>query len=75
MRIAVVGCNHRTAPVHIREQFAFSDGQIADALEAFTQTYPKAEAVILSTCNRTELYVARPLHGAPRLSEVIQWLA
>ena len=75
MTLAVVGCNHRSAPIHIREQVAFSDGQIAAALQAFTRKYPQAEAVILSTCNRTELYVARPHHGAPRLSDAIRWLA
>ncbi len=75
MRIAVVGCNHRTAPVHVRERLAFSDDQAAQALDAFRRQYPEAEAVILSTCNRTELYMARPLHGSPRLAEAVQWLA
>ncbi|MFH0980654.1 MAG: glutamyl-tRNA reductase [Planctomycetota bacterium] len=75
MRIAVVGCNHRTAPVQVRERLAFNDAQAAEALEIFKREYPHAEAVILSTCNRTELYVARPLHGAPRLAEAVQWLA
>jgi len=74
MRISVVGCNHRTAPVEVREQLAFNDKQIAEALLAFKERYPQSEALILSTCNRTELYVARPLHGAPRLPEAIAWL-
>lgn len=75
MRIAVIGCNHRTAPLHVRERLAFSDSQTCESLEAFKERYSQAEAVILSTCNRTELYIARPLHSHPRLSEVVQWLA
>ena len=75
MRIAVVGCNHRTAPVQVRERMAFSDGQAAEALDAFKRQYPQAEAVILSTCNRTELYTAHPLQAAPHLDDAVQWLA
>ncbi|MCP4592622.1 MAG: glutamyl-tRNA reductase [bacterium] len=75
MRIAVVGCNHHSAPVHVRERMAFGAGPASDALEDFVQRYPDSEAVLLSTCNRTELYIARPLHGAPRLPESVQWLA
>ena len=75
MRIAVVGCNHRTAPVRVREQLAFDDDQAVEALDEFTQRYPHAEAVILSTCNRTELYIAQPLPCPPRSPEAVRWLA
>ncbi|MCK4660515.1 MAG: glutamyl-tRNA reductase [Phycisphaerae bacterium] len=75
MIIAVVGCNHRTAPVHVRERLAFDDEQAAEALGLFTTQYPDSEAVILSTCNRTELYMTRPRHGSPGLTEAVRWLA
>jgi len=44
-------------------------------LRSLHETYPHAELVLLSTCNRTELYMARPLHGHPRIEQVIEWLA
>jgi glutamyl-tRNA reductase len=53
-RIIVVGLNHKTAPVHVRERVAFSPGHIADALQVLQSHVPKG--IILSTCNRTEIY-------------------
>ena len=52
--IVVVGSNHEYAPVHIREQLAFSGDQLAQGLDALQQRVP--EGLILSTCNRTEIY-------------------
>lgn len=59
MRLLVVGCNYRTTPVALRERLAFGDDKLARALEEINARYG-AEAVILSTCNRVELYLARP---------------
>lgn len=54
--IGILGLNHKTAPVHVREQLAFNEEQIAE----FCATYRKAESdgeiVVLSTCNRSEVY-------------------
>ena len=75
MRTIVVGCNHRTAPIELRERLAFDDTSCLAALSAVGLRYPCCETVILSTCNRTELYVARPNHGRPRIQEAIAVLA
>ncbi len=75
MRIIVIGCNHRTAPVAIREQLAFDEQACVGALRTIRQRYPECESVLLSTCNRTELYLARPVHGRPRLEEAVRLLA
>ncbi len=61
MSLAVVGLSHHTAPVEIRERLVFSPAQAGKALLHATATEVMAEAVILSTCNRTELYFAEPV--------------
>src|SRR5262245_46703495 len=58
MKLQMVGCSHHTAPVEVRERLAFSREQAADALARFRSRYPQVEAVLLSTCNRVELYFA-----------------
>ncbi len=50
MNIVVVGLNHKTAPIELRERFAFSSDEIGQSLVSL------GEAVILSTCNRVEIY-------------------
>lgn len=60
MNLLVVGLNHKSAPVEIREKLAFSKASIPIALSQFSHKYPSAEVVILSTCNRVEIYVAEP---------------
>jgi glutamyl-tRNA reductase len=56
MHLVTYGINHNTAPVHVRELFAFDADVLADALSALHQQESVLEAVILSTCNRTEIY-------------------
>jgi glutamyl-tRNA reductase len=56
MALLVLGINHRIAPVVLREQLAFTPGQLAPALEQASQLDHLHEVAILSTCNRTELY-------------------
>lgn len=76
MKIQLVGCSHHDAPVEIREQLAFSHDQARDAIERFRIAYPNSEIVLLSTCNRTELYTASLDAAAdPGLDECIQFLA
>lgn len=58
MRPVVVGVSHRTAPVEIRERLAVPPGAASDGLRRLLETGDAAEAVILSTCNRVELYAA-----------------
>lgn len=75
MRTFVVGCNHRTAPIEIREKLAFDETRCRQALARFSERFPEAEVAILSTCNRTELYLMRPMRSHPRLPEAIEFLA
>jgi glutamyl-tRNA reductase len=58
MPLAVVGASHRTAPIELRERFAFGRTEIPGALAGLSAD--GSEAVILSTCNRTEVYLALP---------------
>ncbi|MBI4580043.1 MAG: glutamyl-tRNA reductase [Planctomycetes bacterium] len=74
MRTLVVGCNHRSAPVEMRERIAFDEAAAARALAQFREAFPAAECVLVSTCNRLELYVARPVHGQPRIAEVMEFI-
>src|SRR5438105_10577074 len=59
MMLLSVGCSHRTAPVDVREKIAFHHDQLTRALEEIPARF-QCETVILSTCNRVELYLARP---------------
>lgn len=68
MKLTVIGLNHQTAPLAIREQLAFSAAALADAVRDLSVN-AAAEAVILSTCNRTELYCV----GDAEM--IINWLA
>lgn len=56
MQLIIVGLNHKTAPVSLRECFAFSEEKIRGALDRLSREKQVLEAVILSTCNRTEIY-------------------
>ena len=58
--IAVLGLNHRSAPVELRERVAFQEGKLPTALAAVRQELGFPECVILSTCNRVELYTLIP---------------
>ena len=55
--VCVVGVSHLTAPVEIRERFAFGPQEAESALGGLRARSEVREAVLLSTCNRTELYV------------------
>ncbi len=72
MHILAFGINHKTAPVEIREQTAIAPEDIVDALRDITGSGTAAEAAILSTCNRTELYCG--LEQADSHS-VIRWFS
>ncbi len=57
MRLQILGLNHTTAPVEIREQVVFAGDDMGRALERLKQLDGVDELVLLSTCNRTEFYV------------------
>ena len=58
MAFVILGLNHRSAAVAIRERFAYADTAIRPALDRLRQTGLVTEMALLSTCNRTELYAA-----------------
>src|SRR6266404_2997057 len=56
MPVVVIGLSHHTAPVTVRERFAFAEARIPATLQSLRDSGIASEAVILSTCNRVELY-------------------
>ena len=74
MNIVVVGLSHKTAPVEVREKLSIPEPQIENAI-ADLVSYPHiAEAAILSTCNRLEIYIVTP-ETEQGLREVTQFLS
>ncbi len=69
MTLWVLGLNHQTAPVELRERAAFGGEALPRALDSLRQSPQLAEAVLLSTCNRTELYAV-----AEDSQALAQWL-
>jgi glutamyl-tRNA reductase len=74
MNVVVIGLSHHSSPVELRERFAFADAKIPDALKTLRESGIAGEAVILSTCNRVEIYAATPLEPAKAFSELKQFL-
>jgi glutamyl-tRNA reductase len=74
-RLLLLGLNHTTAPLEVRERLAFNAAQRTAAVEAFRTRFPGSEAVLLSTCNRVEFYVGRPEQGGPAVEDVIAFLS
>jgi len=74
MALIVIGLSHHTSPVHVRERFAFTEPRIPATLELIRSTGVAEEAVILSTCNRVEIYAATsngPQEALPALREFL----
>ncbi|EJU65684.1 glutamyl-tRNA reductase [Neisseria meningitidis] len=69
MQLTAVGLNHQTAPLSIREKLAFAAACLPEAVRNLARSNAATEAVILSTCNRTELYCVGDSE------EIIRWLA
>jgi len=73
--ILVLGISHHTAPVTLRERFAFAEAHIPDALARLRESGLADEAVILSTCNRVELFVATSHEPRRAFAELQGFLA
>ena len=58
MKLHMIGCSHHQTPLHLRQRLAFSPEQTRQALGSLKSHCPGIEAVLLSTCNRVELYAA-----------------
>lgn len=72
MTIIALGINHKTASVELREKVAFSPEQLSNALSQLASSEQFKEAVIVSTCNRTELYCSLEHSNSQAL---LKWLA
>jgi glutamyl-tRNA reductase len=75
MKILVTGLNHKSAPIAVREKLAFDAMTTLRALRMFKNSFPQAEFVLLSTCNRVELYTARKAVTRPVAEDLIKFLS
>ena len=75
MKILCIGLSHKTAQVALREKLNFDGDQARSALKQLAGDYKEAEFLLLSTCNRVEVYVARKPHTRPGADHVRTWLA
>lgn len=77
MNLSVIYCTHQTAQLSVRERLAFPNPEVlARGYQQLKRLGERLEAVILSTCNRVEIYVAQPPIGAvPSLDQVASFLA
>ncbi|MCL1146158.1 glutamyl-tRNA reductase [Shewanella sp. 10N.261.52.F9] len=69
MSLVAIGINHKTATVDLREKVAFAPDRIHDAMKSLASRTQSGEAVIISTCNRTELYC-----NNSEAADVVAWL-
>jgi glutamyl-tRNA reductase len=74
MNVVVIGLSHHSSPVELRERFAFAEAKIPDALKSLRESGIAGEAVILSTCNRVEIYAATALEPARAFAELKNFL-
>jgi glutamyl-tRNA reductase len=75
MLARVVGCSHHGTSIALRERLAFSAEQLREALDHWRRMFPGVEAVLLSTCNRVELYAATEGETEPSLDQIAGFLA
>jgi len=74
MSIVAVGINHKTAPVAVREKISFNPDHLSIALQEMLSAVQCREAAILSTCNRTELYLVQDGNVDATQERVVRWL-
>jgi len=74
MKLCMFGLSHQTVPIEIREQFSFGTDAIIDFLQNWNQKFGAFETVLVSTCNRTELYVASAEGELPENDQILRFL-
>jgi glutamyl-tRNA reductase len=74
MKVCVIGLNYKSASIEIREQLTFSREEIKSALCNWFDYFSSSEVVLLSTCNRTEIYIANNDDDLPEVDQVIDYL-
>ena len=75
MLVQVVGCSHHGTSIAVRERLAFTPEQTREALDQWRRVFPGVEAVLLSTCNRVEIYAATERDTEPTLDQIAKFLA
>jgi glutamyl-tRNA reductase len=77
MNLIALGINHNSAAVEVRERVAFAPEQVGEALSDACEQGQVEEVVILSTCNRTEMYAIVPegSHAVDKALQLIDWMA
>jgi glutamyl-tRNA reductase len=75
VRLLALGVDHRSAPASVREALGFEGVKFHAGLDLLARTFPGNECVILSTCNRVELYIAGNVDQLPKTSELTDTLA
>ncbi|MBN8723742.1 MAG: glutamyl-tRNA reductase [Acidobacteria bacterium] len=74
MSIILVGLNHKTAPVEVRERLAFSETMLSTALRMLVDSGSVSEAIIVSTCNRVEIVASAPTESNVSVPQVCRFL-
>lgn len=72
--LVVIGLSHHSSPVAVRERLAFAEAGVPAALETLRASGAADEAVILSTCNRVEIYAATPLEPSRAFAALREFL-
>jgi glutamyl-tRNA reductase len=75
MNVQIVGCSHQRSPLAIRERLAFGAGELSEALDHWRRIFRGVEGVLLSTCNRVEVYSASEAAELPTFEQVAGFLA
>lgn len=74
MPLVVIGLSHHSSPVALRERFAFAETRVPAALETLRASHVADEAVILSTCNRVEIYAVTSLEPVVAFESLQEFL-
>ena len=72
--ILTLGLSHHTAPLALRERFALAEARVPSTLAQLRETRLVEEAVILSTCNRVELYATTSLEPPKAFASLVEFL-
>jgi glutamyl-tRNA reductase len=75
VKLLALGVDHHSAPQEVREALAFDGEKRSSGLRAIKSSFPEIECVILSTCNRVELYLAGDPELMPQVGDVSRFLA
>ena len=76
MKLQMIGCSHHHTDVAFREKLAFQPNQVVEALAKMRTAFPQSEAVLLSTCNRVEIYTAaEEEENCPSAQQLINFVA